>query len=79
MADGIKAVREDGSTLEVRVKEVIVSGGAFSRVKTPNRSGTGEPADLEHHGIPTLVHLTKVAENFMDQRAVCPITIPSAP
>jgi choline dehydrogenase-like flavoprotein len=66
-ATGVKAVRPDGSVLEISVrKEVIVSGGAYCSPNILNRSGVGAKEELEKHGITVLVDLPGVGKNLMD-------------
>lgn len=66
-ATGVRAVRADGSVVEVMaLKEVIVSGGAYCSPIILNRSGVGDYQELEKHGIPLRVHLPGVGKNLMD-------------
>lgn len=70
-ATGVKAVRPDGSVLEIRArKEVIVSGGAYCSPNILNRSGVGAKKELEKHGITVLVDLPSVGKNLMDHLIV---------
>jgi choline dehydrogenase-like flavoprotein len=66
-ATGVRAVKADGSVVEVTArKEVIVSGGAYCSPNILNRSGIGAKQELEKHGIATLVDLPGVGKNLMD-------------
>ncbi|PHH82494.1 hypothetical protein CDD83_3250 [Cordyceps sp. RAO-2017] len=70
-AVGVRALRDDGSVLDVRAtKEVVVSGGAYCSPNILNRSGIGARAELDKHGIPTLVDLPGVGKNLMDHLIV---------
>lgn len=66
-AAGVRAVKSDGTVVEVKAKkEVIVSGGAYCSPNILNRSGIGAKGELEKHGIPTLIDLPGVGRNLQD-------------
>ncbi|KAF6828351.1 gmc oxidoreductase [Colletotrichum musicola] len=70
-ATGVRAVKADGSVVEIKVrKEVVVSGGAYCSPNILNRSGIGAKDELEKFGIQTLVELPGVGKNLMDHLIV---------
>ncbi|KAF6803934.1 gmc oxidoreductase [Colletotrichum sojae] len=70
-ATGVRAVKADGSVVEIKVrKEVVVSGGAYCSPNILNRSGIGAKDELEKFGILTLVELPGVGKNLMDHLIV---------
>ncbi|KAH8729500.1 hypothetical protein BGZ61DRAFT_446482 [Ilyonectria robusta] len=71
IAAGVRAVKSDGTVVEVKAKkEVIVSGGAYCSPNILNRSGIGAKGELEKHGIPTLIDLPGVGRNLQDHLIV---------
>jgi choline dehydrogenase len=51
-------------------REVILSGGVVNSPQLLQLSGIGDPADIEHHGIPMVHELTGVGKNLKDHLAV---------
>ncbi|KAL4724088.1 hypothetical protein ACLX1H_008697 [Fusarium chlamydosporum] len=70
-ATGVRAVKPDGTVIELKAaKEVIISGGAYCSPNILNRSGIGAKDELEKHGITTLVDLPGVGKNLQDHLIV---------
>ncbi|RGP80919.1 hypothetical protein FLONG3_969 [Fusarium longipes] len=70
-ATGVRAVKPDGTVVELKAsKEIIVSGGAYCSPNILNRSGIGAKEELEKHGITTLVDLPGVGKNLQDHLIV---------
>ncbi|KAM0507859.1 hypothetical protein ACHAP8_000061 [Fusarium lateritium] len=70
-ATGVRAVKPDGTFVELKAsKEIIVSGGAYCSPNILNRSGIGAKDELEKHGIATLVDLPGVGKNLQDHLIV---------
>ncbi|KAJ3526384.1 hypothetical protein NM208_g11213 [Fusarium decemcellulare] len=70
-ATGVRAVKADGSVVELKArKEIIISGGAYCSPNILNRSGIGAKDELEKHGITTLVDLPGVGKNLQDHLIV---------
>ncbi|KAF4985473.1 hypothetical protein FDECE_16538 [Fusarium decemcellulare] len=66
-AVGVRVVNSEGHVLEINArKEIIVSGGAYCTPTILNRSGIGAAAELEKHGISTIVDIPGVGKNLQD-------------
>lgn len=68
---GVRAVKADGTTVDLKAKkEVVISGGAYNSPNILNRSGIGAKEELAKHGIDTLVDLPGVGKNLQDHLIV---------
>jgi choline dehydrogenase len=65
-AIGVECVTADGIVKYGAKHEVILSGGGFNTPKTLMLSGIGDEAELQAHGIRTLVHSPEVGKNVQD-------------
>ena len=65
-------VRRGGMTLHLAARrEVVLSGGAIASPMILMRSGMGDSAELQRHGIATQHHLPQVGKNLQDHVAIC--------
>ncbi|PHH66104.1 hypothetical protein CDD81_167 [Ophiocordyceps australis] len=75
-ATGVRAVLHSGEIVDYAArKEVIVSGGAYCSPNILNRSGIGSRAELQRHGIKTMVDRPSVGKNLMDH----PVSLSAGP
>jgi choline dehydrogenase len=65
-------VLDSGMTRTIAAgREVIISGGAIASPMILMRSGVGDGAELQRHGIAVTHHLPEVGRNLQDHVAVC--------
>jgi choline dehydrogenase-like flavoprotein len=65
-------VRHSGMMLTLAARrEVVLSGGAIASPMILMRSGIGDGAELQRHGIAVEHHLPEVGKNLQDHIAIC--------
>jgi choline dehydrogenase len=68
--DGTRAVGVQVGGATIGAREVILCGGAINSPQLLQVSGVGEPAHIEHLGVPVVHDLAAVGENLQDHLEV---------